>query len=250
MSLQHWTPPFARLTNLGTSRQCHSCGLHQPRRVCQKTCNLKGSKLDHLITKTHCLAISVVHIPGVDNWKTDCLASPPLGSRVMCSSHWPLKPATSVCAQDQEPSRTGIRCLNSPLLRLISAFLPVQIICLFTRIEQEKMQVIHIASNWPRWTWYTYILRLLSDYPRHLPNRPALLSQGPLFHPASWSLDLTWYWQEHESLESIIPLLKARKVTSRKIIPGNLSSPGVSTGILLCHAIWPSYNQDLTRICP
>lgn len=58
------------------------------------------------------------------------------------------------------------------------------------KIEGEFISVIPIAIDWLRRAQYTDIFRLLTDKPWPLSNRPDLLSQDPLFLPASQSLVL------------------------------------------------------------
>lgn len=103
-------------------------------------------------------------------------------------------------------------------------------------IEEKRVLVFLIIPNWPRRIWNTDILRFLADGPWPLPNRPNLLSQGPLFHPAFPLLALTAWLFETEVLkdrgisDSVGPsLLSARKMDKIYLHTWK-TSPGVRTG--------------------
>lgn len=111
--------------------------------------------------------------------------------------------------------------------RLIFAFSPVwSVPCLFRNIEQEIKN-----SGSPCTKPTPDILGLLgADF---FPNRPDLLSQVPLFYPASqslswllnqsldWSSSLLYCWKQGKPLPKGWHLL---------FVPGNLSLPGLNTG--------------------
>lgn len=56
---------------------------------------------------------------------------------------------------------------------------------LFSRIKMEDILVILIVPNWPRRMRHLSILRLLADPLWAFPDRPELLSQSLVHHPAS-----------------------------------------------------------------
>lgn len=57
--------PSARTPSQGAARPCQGYSLQQPPRGHQESCSLEGSKPDNPMNRDF---LSVVHIPGVDNW--------------------------------------------------------------------------------------------------------------------------------------------------------------------------------------
>lgn len=83
--------------------------------------------------------------------------------------------------------------------------------------------MIIIAPNWPRKLWYVDLKRLLADSSWAVPGHPNILSQGPVFYPASRSLVKNGMVVETQVLKDI-GLLNAlsptllRKVGSQSLL--------------------------------
>lgn len=90
--------------------------------------------------------------------------------------------------------------------------------------KEEGKPVILVAPARPRRARYAEIIRLAVGKPWTLPFRPDLLSQGPVFHHALQSLNLTVLAIEAHILKDqglscsvVTTLINARKPASRAI---------------------------------
>lgn len=77
--------------------------------------------------------------------------------------------------------------MASDQVNLVYTFLPPPLIVLYLlhRILKKGIQVILIALHWPRRIWCSDILKVLSYDHWALLDHLELLSQGPVFYPAS-----------------------------------------------------------------
>lgn len=93
--------------------------------------------------------------------------------------------------------------------------------------------VIYIAPNCPRRIQYTVILRLLADDPQPLHNRPDLLSQDHLFHPALTLALTAWLWKTQVSNRIQKDLLSYLEIP---FLPGvNTSVPEITVCLANAH---------------
>ncbi|XP_073491076.1 uncharacterized protein [Aquarana catesbeiana] len=162
----------------------------------------------------HVPCISAVFIPGIENWQADYLSR-----QQLLPGEWSLHPDVfwAICqrwgvpdvdlfasrfnkkidrfvARTKDPLACGTDALVIPWHRfsLIYAFPPILLLPrLLRRIRQERKSVLLVAPAWPRRTWYAEIVRVTVGSSWTLPVRPDLLSQGPVFHPALQTLNLT-----------------------------------------------------------
>ncbi|CAJ0944457.1 unnamed protein product [Ranitomeya imitator] len=158
--------------------------------------------------------ISAVHIPGVENWAADFLSREGLAA-----GEWSLHPEVfhQIClrwgtpdvdltasrvnrkvpqfvSRSRDPLAVGVDALAIPWsqFELPYLFPPLPLLPkLLKKIKVEGVPVILIAPDWPRRAWFAELVNLLADAPWRLPDRPDLLSQGPICHPNSRSLSLT-----------------------------------------------------------
>lgn len=106
---------------------------------------------------------------------------------------------SSIAIQVQQ--KTGPVCVQSkgstcgsmePVLPNLCFYPGTTAAASFTQDPPKKVvSVILVAPAWPRRAWYSEMVKLALDGPRVLLAHPGLLSQGPTFHPALRSLNLT-----------------------------------------------------------
>ncbi|CAJ0928014.1 unnamed protein product [Ranitomeya imitator] len=97
-------------------------------------------------------------------------------------------------SRSRDPLAVGVDALAIPWsqFELPYLFPPLPLLPkLLKKIKAEGVPVILIAPDWPRRAWFAELVNLLADAPWRLPDRPDLLSQGPICHPNSRSLSLT-----------------------------------------------------------
>jgi hypothetical protein len=86
------------------------------------------------------------------------------------------------------------------------AFPPFPILArVLQKIQQDQATMILIAPNWPRREWFPFLLELLIEYPRQLPNIPNLITQnqGSQIHPNLSTLHLVaWKVSGNVSLQT------------------------------------------------
>ncbi|CAJ0959122.1 unnamed protein product [Ranitomeya imitator] len=182
----------------------------------------------------HVPSLSAVHIPGVDNWEANFLSR-----QGIVAGEWSLLPAifNQICQRwgvpdvDLMASRANhkvpqyisrshdpmaVRCdtLVIPWTQFQMPYLfpPLPLIPrIVKKIKTEGVPVLLVAPDWPRRAWYAELVNMLSDVPWRLPDLPDLLSQGPLFHPNSRSLNLSDnnLFRMTFSLPSLLSVLQA-----------------------------------------
>ena len=194
-----------------TPRPWHRLIIREAHRVLLQR---RGSRTSFRWAEGSVLALSAVYIPGVQNWQADFLSRTTLDP-----GEWSLHPEVfqNLCqkwgtpevdllasrlnrkvprfvARSKDPWADASDALVAPWghYHLIYAFPPLRLLPrLLHRVEAEGIPTILIATDWPRRSWYTDLVRLVADAPWRLPLREDLLSQGPIFHPALRSLALT-----------------------------------------------------------